>query len=317
MANDLLSKATNGVFGGLITALAKACPGGARRAFPAYVDSIGTYDALSQVLSRTAIESISVEGVQGNYAGAATDVSVIQRYAIEGRWSLDLIERALAHFKAHGAGTFFDVGANIGLTTVPIAKGGAKVVSFEPVPGNFAFLSRNVAHNGVSGRVSLNNVALMEAPGELVFELNPSNHGDHRARRGSKLALASEDVWETVTVQGRMLNDYADAIEGPLVLKIDVQGAEPLVIAGGRAVCDRAELVFLEFTPYSMCRMETDPQVVIDYIASFKNILIFEREEEENARTMDQKDVASYLRDYYERNKHELYGRYVNLILSR
>jgi hypothetical protein len=53
----------------------------------------------------------------------------------------------------------------------------------------------------------------------------------------------------------------------PIAAKIDVQGAEPFVIAGGRNTLSRASLLSLEFWPYSMRRMCGDIGAVIAFLA--------------------------------------------------
>lgn len=317
MAGNLFSEQGSRLIGGVIAGLARAFPGAAVRALSRYLDGLPAPVVLSRVLKDTGIEAIRVSGAQGVFEGSAADASVIQRYALDREWSSRMIDEVVAFFRENGQGTYFDIGGNIGLTAIPIAASGAKVLAFEPVPENFAFLSRNAVLNGVADRIGLNNVALMDEPGELVFELSPSNHGDHRARRGEALSLMSEDQWDTVKVAGRKLDDFAGEIAGPLVLKIDTQGAEPLVIAGGRAVCDRARLVFIEFSPYNMHRMQTDVGVMIDFAAGFDRIRCFEGEAEEDSRYVPREEIAARLGRYFDQYKTVTSGRYLNLILSR
>jgi hypothetical protein len=49
--------------------------------------------------------------------------------------------------------------------------------------------------------------------------------------------------------------------------KVDTQGAEPLVLAGGEGTLSRAGLVILEFWPFGMRRMGGSPDEVIAFAA--------------------------------------------------
>lgn len=274
-------------------------------------------DLLRMTLSRFPIRKIVVEGRQGLFEGAAEDISVIQRYAIERQWSPRTADLVLRFFGPAKAGTYLDIGANVGLTVIPVAAGGIQTIAFEPVPMNFLSLSRNVEMNGVSAKVMLNNCALLDGDGDVTFEISPTNHGDHRLRRDSSLALMNEGQWRSVTVKGRRLDDFLDMVAEPLAIKIDTQGSEPLVVAGGQAMCARAALLICEFSPYAMNRMSADPENFIQLVAGFGSVSIFEGESEEEADRRSGEDLVLFLRDYYERHKLAPYGRYLNLIARR
>ena len=51
-----------------------------------------------------------------------------------------------------------------------------------------------------------------------------------------------------------------------LGVKIDTQGAEPFIIAGGRRTLSPAQLLVLEWCPYMMARMGGDPMVVLQFL---------------------------------------------------
>jgi hypothetical protein len=53
---------------------------------------------------------------------------------------------------ARSFGTFVDLGANVGTTTLPVARAGWKVIAVEPVPTTFEWLVANVEANGLSDR---------------------------------------------------------------------------------------------------------------------------------------------------------------------
>ena len=121
---------------------------------------------------------------------------------------------------------FVDVGANIGSYTV-LAAGvaNARCLSVEPVPSTFRYLLDNVRLNDLSGRVVCHNVALGREHGELRFtaQYDTMNHAlEADAAGGDSIAVP-------VVTLDSLLADQA-----PAVIKIDVEGFEAAVIAGGQ-----------------------------------------------------------------------------------
>ena len=68
----------------------------------------------------------------------------------------------------------FDVGANIGLFSVHLARTspGAKLFAFEPIPPVFEMLTRNLARHAPDARPF--NVALADRDGDAAFDFDPS-----------------------------------------------------------------------------------------------------------------------------------------------
>lgn len=123
-------------------------------------------------------------------------------------------------------GTFFDVGANIGLVTFAIAarRRDVKIHAFEPSPPNIAAWRRNQALNAA-------------ARAQLV-EAAVSDH-----EHGGRLAVPSDSgsgmlATEGVSVATVTLDAYCarNGIERVDMLKIDVEGHEPAVLAGARGL---------------------------------------------------------------------------------
>jgi FkbM family methyltransferase len=130
-----------------------------------------------------------------------------------------------------------DVGANVGLASMPVAAMGRGVVAFEPVPSNLRAYMLSVCVNGFADRVTLVGAAVGASSG-VVDIFVPRGRADNTA--------LGKDV-STANVGGE-----ADSIRVPVVtldttlrpedvrriwlLKIDVQGYELRVLEGARAV---------------------------------------------------------------------------------
>lgn len=222
-------------------------------------------DAIAHGTRHAAYDGVIVSGANGVICGHPDDATTMRTYAHARAWSLDLIE--LFRSTLREGGTYIDVGANIGLTTIPIA--GNPLVAChacEPSPANLTQLRRNLALNDCS-TVTVHPVAVCAEDGDLTLELSAGDSGDNRIRtNGNSNGALRESSRQTVTVPGRRLDALIpQPIRRPLVVKMDVQGAEPFVVAGGRCVLAHADLVSLEFWPYGLQRLGGDVDALIAF----------------------------------------------------
>jgi FkbM family methyltransferase len=218
-------------------------------------------------LARTiGITGFVAEGDAGVIRGALDDDTGLRRYARDGLWSPHQISLFTNAFVDHG-GTYLDIGANIGLTVIPVAQNSQVIChAFEPEPSNFRYLSENVAVNCRAGNVRLHNIALCDQNGSLPFEIAVRHSGDHRISMTDAKGELGEHNRQKMIVAAKRLDDVVMDLPEPIAVKIDVQGAEPFVILGGRNTLSRAILLGLEFWPYSMRRMGGDINAVLAFL---------------------------------------------------
>jgi FkbM family methyltransferase len=242
----------------LVKRALNALPGHARQAIMEHlIEQSGPYQVMGDLARRHHVESWKARGEYGLIEGDIRDSEIFRSYATRGVWTPEL-DRELADVFDGTGGCLVDVGANIGLTTIPVARNPLVTCHcFEPEPRNFAHLTFNVAENCPSGNVVLHNVALFDRSAELEFELSNNNAGDHRVRvlPTSKGAYA-EDARETIRVRAARLDDLLplESLRLPIAVKIDTQGAEPQVIAGAQTILQKTTLLHMEFWPYGMRR---------------------------------------------------------------
>ena len=181
--------------------------------------------------------------------------------------------------RRHGfvAGTFVDLGANIGTGLLCALRHGLfrSGVGVEMDPFNFRLLQANVALNLALPQPLLLNVAVGESEGEAEMELSPDNFGDHRVRRGASgtdagLSAASaaepgfygEERRERLRVPmatlDRIEKEHGLRLDGSALLWIDTQGHEGHVLAGAAGIMSRPRelrpTVVCEFWPYGVER---------------------------------------------------------------
>ncbi|NJO14806.1 MAG: FkbM family methyltransferase [Thioploca sp.] len=118
-----------------------------------------------------------------------------------------------------------DVGANIGFFTLQFSQwitGKGKVIAIEPEATNYARLQRKLTRASLIDSVEIINAAVADITGEALLELNPLHPGDHK--------LGKQGIPIMVTTIDALLSerDYPEVS----FIKIDVQGAEQLVLNG-------------------------------------------------------------------------------------
>lgn len=232
--------------------------------------SLGAMSALPR------IQNLVVDGALGKFEASACDRTMLPAYAKHGLWSPELHACVATRIFGRGSGgTFVDIGANIGLTCVPIAKKhGIACVAFEPDPTNYDLLLRNIARNDAGQFIVTHNMALSDTDGELALELSTTNLGDHRLRFGAHGAdqdAFDESARRTINVPARRLDSLLDAsqLTGPVLAKIDVQGAELHVLDGAVSVLDTIDAVVIEFWPYGLRRAGASFDRLFDHLRTF------------------------------------------------
>lgn len=147
----------------------------------------------------------------------------------------------LLHYLREGE-VFIDGGANVGAYTVLASAGaGAETYAFEPSRKAMDTLRSNVELNRIAGRVHLEPYALGRAPGSILLETSGPSAMHHVALATSDRSSPSEMASAAMgSVEMRTLDSYRLC---PSIIKIDVEGYEAEVLAGGIETAGCPELV--------------------------------------------------------------------------
>ena len=141
-----------------------------------------------------------------------------------------------------------DVGGNVG-GWAELARSlwpAARLTSFEPIP-YLAELNRERAR----GRWWVEQVALSSQAGEAVLHVCTNQHSASTMQTAGTVRrqrFGIQDRFEDVTVQTRTLDSYSRDVPagGRMLVKIDVEGHEGPVLAGGPALLEWADVVIVE-----------------------------------------------------------------------
>lgn len=207
-------------------------------------------------------------GAYGEFEGSAADRVVFGTYRDSGTWAPLLVSLIAERLLRGGAGTLLDVGAHIGLLTIPVVeRSAAEALAFEPAPHSHALLRRNVLRHALGDRVRSYPLALAAQPGSAPFSLNEDNSGDCRLVLDSTACDSPERICVEVATLDQIVGDRA--LISPIVLKIDTQGAEVRVLRGAARTLPQIDYLVVEYWPAGLLRMGNRAEELHALLAQF------------------------------------------------
>ena len=142
----------------------------------------------------------------------------------------------------------FDVGANIGLFSLYASVGaGCRVFAFEPEARNFGLLNENIGKNRIGDRCIAYCVGLSDRSGFSTIRLTEETLGSSGHQVQGALAGSDRLTGRAVRPQGIQtvtLDELVHVHDLPMPshIKIDVDGLEHAIVAGGQKVLADARL---------------------------------------------------------------------------
>ncbi len=160
--------------------------------------------------------------------------------------------------------TVFDIGANFGLYAVVAGRtvgDNGKVFAFEPASVRQA-LADHVRLNGVERQVEVVPMIVTDEPGEAEL-WEPD---DARLASVSRAAAERTQASKAHTEQATTVDAFCEARNvAPDVIKIDVEGAEALVVRGARRfLAQRRGTIILEVHPWVLESLGEDERGIFD-----------------------------------------------------
>lgn len=177
----------------------------------------------------------------------AKDLSMTPCLLIDGHWE-PMITKFFLNLISKGM-VVLDIGAAFGYYTLLSADrvgGEGKVIAFEPEPSNFEIIEKNCFLNGFLKRLILVNKAVSDKEGVKKLYYNK----DYVLGAASLIGSSQEDTIEveTISVDNFLRASNINSVD---VVKIDVEGYEPLVIRGMIETIKNSKQIkiVLEFSP--------------------------------------------------------------------
>lgn len=165
-------------------------------------------------------------------------------------WELDVFRSC-----SHPGMRVVDVGAHVGLYTLTAAKivgSDGTVFSIEPEPRNFDLLLRNIKLNKLDNVIPF-NVALADENARIQMYVHPFRSELHSL---APLQGNSQRLGISTTRLDDLITDSSVDL-----IKIDIEGAEPLALEGMLRLLERSPKLrlFAEFSPRRIRAFGRDP----------------------------------------------------------
>jgi FkbM family methyltransferase len=158
-----------------------------------------------------------------------------------------------------------DVGANVGFFSVRFADWigpEGRVIAIEPEEENNRNLVNTLARAKLLDRVDVVTAVAADTSGMAALEINPLHPADHKlSRDGTGVAVKSVTLDELV-------GNYP--MKPPSLIKIDVQGAEMLVLGGAaRILAESRPVLFVELHEDGLKRFNTSVAAIVAYLSRY------------------------------------------------
>lgn len=147
----------------------------------------------------------------------------------------------------------WDVGANVGVYSLYAALTGARALAFEPGAANYHALTRNIFLNGFQDRIDAYCVAFSDHAGLSALNLSSAAAGADThvfGEGGDSWGNRAQGGLRQAAI-GFAIDDFMAQFDPafPAHLKIDVDGVEPLILAGAaKTLADpRLKSLLVEF----------------------------------------------------------------------
>jgi len=163
---------------------------------------------------------------------------------------------------------YFDIGANIGLMSIPILKGDSetKVVSIEASPGALPYLHRTRRECQLGDRWVVLDDAIGSKSGEMTFYKSKDSVGAYDGLKDT----GRGDKKKPITVKVRTLDEVWQSLGCPdvSVIKMDIEGGEYDAIVGGReCLASKRPVLHVEWNKINLSAYGRPHVVLLDLAA--------------------------------------------------
>jgi len=158
-----------------------------------------------------------------------------------------------------------DVGANVGFFSVRFARWvetSGEVISIEPEKKNFESLISALKREDLLGRVRALKAVAAAASGTAFLEINALHPADHKlSRDGTGIAVDAVTLDSLVPQKGS---------RRPSLIKIDVQGAEMMVLQGASEILKLSgPALFVELHEEGLARFGTSVSAILSHLSNY------------------------------------------------
>lgn len=213
--------------------------------------------------------SVDIDGL--HYTFSTDDWIIGRSLYVNGRWDDEFLEctvellRGTSKCRSLANGTFVDIGANIGTTTIQALHRyqARHAIAVEPSPRCLPYLHSNLAANRLAARCDVVEAAVSDQSGEVAFKVGRNNSGAGQ--------IVTDDGTQDHIITSQPLDQViaslnVDFSELALVW-VDTEGHEYRVLSGAEKVIAAGTPIVIEFWPYQL-RENGDYERLLEKLAS-------------------------------------------------
>ena len=173
---------------------------------------------------------------------------------------------------------FLDIGANAGIYTIPAAQICKKCIAFELDPINISLMKENIVLNSLTSKVIIIPIALSDKNTLESIYFRSCSKGDALQSIGQPQKLKTRiysDNHSMVSVTCKLsdLYRYYD-LPYPTKVKIDVDGNEQKVYAGGKDIILQSREIYFEHSGEDDCNQILEDMINNGFIVLNKEVPI-------------------------------------------
>jgi FkbM family methyltransferase len=219
---------------------------------------------LQMLIKKSAVRLFALVARSGMHRLPVIDRGFLALYTAYKRYVEAGPIEGLREFVPEGS-MVIDVGANVGFFSVQFARwvgASGKVISIEPEDRNYEVLVSALKRKGLEGRVQALKAVAAATADPTFLEINELHPADHKhSRDGTGIAVDAVTLENVVEEKGAL---------SPGLIKIDVQGAEMLVLQGAADVLRLARpALFVELDENALRKFGTSVSAILNYLAEY------------------------------------------------
>jgi len=186
---------------------------------------------LLRYLQRKCAQKTLMRNVFGDYLLLDRRNYIDGRVLLHGGYEIGQVRNLMQQIEQIQARIFIDIGANMGVYTVPIRKLSCvdRIIAFEPDGLNFKQLNANIFLNDGDEKIEVRNEAVGDRSATVDFFVQ-RKEGEFSS--GHSGLSASGEGFQRVSVAMVRLDDVLDCRDETICIKIDVEGHEETALKG-------------------------------------------------------------------------------------
>lgn len=192
------------------------------------------------------------------------DMTLVPHIILDGVWEPN-VTKVITGLLQPGQ-RVLEVGSNLGWYTLLIAHHigpSGSLITFEANADLAKFTFDSICINGFTERVQLHSLAVSDKTGETTFHVRGRHLGNSSLGKASQDHLDDlYDSLQSIVVPTVALDTFLKGNDRKIdLMKIDVEGAEPLVFRGMEQILRENEdiMIIMEYSPFQMRPIGLDP----------------------------------------------------------